>query len=305
MIYTVTFNPSLDYIVHMDNLNLGFVNRTKSEEIYPGGKGINVSIVLKNLGYDSKVFGFIAGFTGNEIKRLLEVQGCKNEFIDVEEGISRINIKIKAENESEINGQGPNIRKEHISKLFYKLNKLKDGDILVLAGSIPNNLPSSIYEDICERLEKKKVKIVVDATGDLLVNVLKYKPFLVKPNNHELEEIFGEKYESEEKLIEAGRRLQDMGALNVIISRGEKGAIFISQDEKIYTLKAPKGELINSVGAGDSMVAGFIAGYLQSNDFEVAFKMAVVTGSATAFSPWLTTEEKVRKLLKEWCNENN
>lgn len=305
MIYTVTFNPSLDYIVHMDNLNLGFVNRTKSEEIYPGGKGINVSIVLKNLGYDSKAFGFIAGFTGNEIKRLLEAQGCKNEFIYVEEGISRINIKIKAENESEINGQGPNIRKEHISKLFHKLDKLKDGDILVLAGSIPNNLPSSIYEAICERLEKKKVKIVVDATGDLLVNVLKYKPFLVKPNNHELEEIFGEKYESEEKLIEAGRRLQGMGALNVIISRGEKGAIFISQDEKIYILKAPKGELINSVGAGDSMVAGFIAGYLQSNDFEVAFKMAVVTGSATAFSPWLTTEEKVRKLLKEWCNENN
>lgn len=296
MIYTVTFNPSLDYIVHLDSFTSGAVNRTRSEEIYPGGKGINVSIVLKNLGFNSEALGFTAGFTGKEIEALLNDQDCDTSFIRVKKGMSRINVKVKAQEESEINGQGPVIEQYDLDRLYDKLDNLEKDDILVLAGSIPKTLPDDIYEKISEKLQGRGVKIVVDATGELLVKVLKYKPFLIKPNNHELEEIFKETLETEEKLLEAGKKLQSMGARNVLISRAGKGALLIAEDGRTFSSPSPKGVLVNSVGAGDSMVAGFIAGYLKSGDYREAFMYGIAAGSATAFSKWLADKELIMDL---------
>lgn len=299
MIYTVTFNPSLDYVVGVKELLKGRVNRTTTEEIYPGGKGINVSIVLKNLGVESITLGFKAGFVGDEIDRRLREIGCHSDFINVAEGCSRINVKVKASEETEINGQGPRITTKNIEELYKKLSNLKDGDILILGGSISSNLPLDIYEKICANLEGRDIKVVVDATRDLLINVIKYKPFLIKPNNHELEEIFGIKLDTEDKIIKCAKELKSRGAKNVLVSRAGDGAILIAESGEIYSMKPPKGIVINSVGAGDSMVAGFLAGYIASSDYKEAFKMGIAAGSASAFSKWLATEDEILGLLKE------
>jgi len=298
MIYTVTFNPSLDYIVKVDSFQLGIVNRTTSEKVLPGGKGINVSIVLKNLGIDSVALGFIAGFTGTQIEQGIKSFGCKTDFIQIGNGMSRINVKLKSKEESEINGQGPLICEVDLQKIFMKIDALVDNDILVLAGSIPNTLPENIYEKILNRIDGKNIKIVVDATHDLLLNVLKYHPFLIKPNNHELGELFGVELHNEDEIIACGKKLQEKGAQNVLISMAGDGAILIDKDGKIYKSPAPKGVVRNSVGAGDSMVAGFLAGYLQNNDFSQAFKMGVASGSASAFSEDLATKDQIGALLK-------
>ena len=299
MIYTITFNPALDYIVKMDEFNLGHVNRSGNEFVYAGGKGINVSIVLNNLEVKSKALGFIAGFTGDEIERRVREFGCDTDFIKLKEGMSRINVKIKADVESEINGGGPDISSEALEKLYAKLDTLTTGDILVLAGSIPKTMPTDIYERIMERLQEKNVRFIVDTTGESLLKVLKYNPFLIKPNHHELGELFGVKLNSKEEVIEYARKLKDMGAQNVIISMAGDGAVLIDSNGGVTTSNVPKGIVKNSVGAGDSMVAGFIAGYLNSEKVEEGFKLGVATGSASAFSEGLATKDYVYELLEQ------
>ena len=299
MIYTITFNPALDYISQVENFEIGKINRTKMEKILPGGKGLNVSTVLKNLGIESTALGFIAGFTGKELKRNIEEKGIKTDFIKVEKGITRINVKISSNEETALNGNGPEITEEDINKLLEKIEKITKEDMVILAGNIPRCINNDIYEIICKTLERNNVTFVVDATKELLMNVLKYKPFLIKPNKEELEETFKEKIETKEEIIVHAKKLQQMGALNVLISLGGEGAILVTTEEKEYYLKAPKGKVLNTVGAGDSMVAGFIAGYEQSGDFEQAFKMGIATGSASSFSMNLATAEEVANLLKE------
>ena len=299
MIYTITFNPALDYIVKMDEFNLGHVNRSNNEFVYAGGKGINVSIVLNNLEVKSKALGFIAGFTGEEIERRVREFGCHTEFIKLKEGMSRINVKIKADVESEINGGGPDISSEALEELYKKLDTLTAGDILVLAGSIPKTMPTDVYERIMERLQEKDVKFIVDTTGESLLKVLKYNPFLIKPNHHELGELFGVKLNNKEEVIEYAKKLKDMGAQNVIISMAGDGAILIDSNGGVTTSNVPKGVVKNSVGAGDSMVAGFIAGYLNSGKIEDGFKLGVATGSASAFSEGLATKDYVYELLEQ------
>lgn len=296
MIYTVTFNPSLDYIVSVDNFTLGKVNRTTDELMFPGGKGINVSMVLKNLGYDSVALGFMAGFTGNEIIRMLDERGVISDFIHVEKGLSRVNVKLRSNEESEINGQGPAIDADAISRLYGKLDKLQDGDVLVLAGSIPDVMSRNTYMDIMKRLNGRGVKVVVDATKDLLVNVLEYKPFLVKPNNHELGEIYGVTLNTRDEVVPYAKRMQEAGARNVLISMAGEGAVLLDEQGEVHMSEAPKGKVVNSVGAGDSMVAGFIAGYLESGNYDEAFYMGLCTGSASAFSENLATKAEVIKL---------
>ena len=286
MIYTVTFNPSLDYIIRVENLRLGVINRTYYENILPGGKGINVSIVLKNLGHESTALGFMAGFTGREIAARLEKFGVASDFIEVKEGLSRINVKVKSNEESEINGQGPNITEEDIQALYKQLDNLKEGDILIISGSVPNTLPGDMYERIMSRLEGRGIDIVVDAERALLVNVLKYHPFLIKPNNHELGDIYGVTLKTQDEVIPYAKKLQEEGARNVLISMAGEGAS-----------PAPKGTVVNSVGAGDSMVAGFVTGMIESNDYMTAFRMGLCTGSASAFSPDLATRPEVEALL--------
>ena len=298
MIYTVTFNPSLDYIVTVPDFTPGRVNRTTEELLYPGGKGINVSIVLKNLGFDSRALGFMAGFTGEEIARLLENQGISSDFIHVKEGFSRINVKLRGREESEINGKGPEIAGEDIEELYRKLDRLEDGDVLVLAGSIPDMMPDSMYMDIMKYLERKDLLIAVDATRDLLVNVLKYHPFLVKPNDHELGEIFGVELTTKAEVGRYAARLQEMGARNVLVSMAGEGAVLLDENGQIYESDPPKGRVVNSVGAGDSMVAGFLAGYLESSDYRQAFFTGLCAGSASAFSERLATRQEVAALLQ-------
>lgn len=301
MIYTVTFNPSLDYIVRADNFRLGIVNRTTYENILPGGKGINVSIVMKNLGHDSTALGFIAGFTGHEVESRLASYGVNSDFIEIQNGMTRINLKMKSNEETEINGQGPKISKEDIEKLYAKLDALKSGDMLVISGSIPNTLPDDIYERIMKRLDGRGIDIAVDATRDLLVNVLEYHPFLIKPNNHELGEIFGVTLKTQDEVVPYARKLQEKGARNVLISMAGEGAVFISEKGDVLKSAAPKGTVVNSVGAGDSMVAGFLTGFIESGgDFRKAFMMGLCTGSASAFSPDLAVKEDVEKLLKQF-----
>lgn len=299
MINTITLNPSLDYIVKVDDFKVGHVNRTSKEDIYPGGKGINVSIVLKNLGVKNRALGFTAGFTGEEIEKLVANHGVDNEFIRLEKGMSRINVKLKSKEESEINGMGPDISKNDIEKLYEKLEALKAGDFVVLAGSIPNTLPDDIYETIMKDFKDKEINFVVDATKDLLLNVLKYKPFLIKPNHHELGEMFNVKLNSKDEIITYAKKLQEIGARNVIISMAGDGAILIEENGEITISDTPKGTLVNSVGAGDSMVGGFLAGIAENKNIKEAFKIGVATGSASAFSEGLATRDKVEDLLKQ------
>lgn len=298
MIYTITFNPALDYIINVEDYKEGAVNRTSKEKILAGGKGINVSTVLKNLGYDNTALGFVAGFTGNMLIEMLGELGVKSDFIKLKNGFSRINVKLKADKETEINGQGPNISSEAIDELYKKLDEMHDGDIIVLAGSIPNTLPDSIYCDIMEYLQNKKLKIVVDATNDLLTNVLKYKPFLIKPNNHELGEIFGKVLGTDDEIVECANKLRERGARNVLVSMGGDGAILVGENGEVLKSEAPKGKLVNSTGAGDSMVAGFIAGYLENKGLKHAFLMGLSAGSASAFSENLASGDEVRRVYE-------
>lgn len=297
MIYTVTLNPSLDYVVDVDDFELGRTNRAISERLYAGGKGINVSFVLKNLGFESTALGFSAGFTGEEIKKQIQERGITENLITVLNGQSRINIKLRGQQETEINGMGPDIEKEHIQQLLKKLSVLSPGDYLILAGSVPMKINDTIYYDILKTLDKKGIKAVVDTTGDLLLNVLKYHPFLIKPNIHELSELFSTEIKTKEEVVQYGLKLQDMGAQNVIVSMAGDGAVFICENGEIYKSEAPKGVVKNSVGAGDSMVAGFLAGFCETKDFAKAFKMGVCTGSASAFSEDLATKEQVRQVM--------
>ena len=297
MIYTVTFNPAIDYVIKVDNLTLGQVNRTTREYIFCGGKGINVSHLLANLGVDSVGLGFIAGFTGDVIESGAKELGFKPDFIRVREGMTRINVKVKSNEESEINGLGPVIHDDELEQMFKKLDELEDGDILVLAGSIPATLPSDVYERIMGRLQGKDIRIVVDATKDLLLNVLKYHPFLIKPNNHELGEIFHTVINDKDDVVTYAKRMQEKGARNVLVSMAGDGAVLVTEDGQEFRADAPKGKLVNSVGAGDSMVAGFIYGYLNGGSYADAFRYGVCTGSASAFSEELATKKEVLALM--------
>ena len=298
MICTVTFNPSLDYIVSVDDFQLGMTNRTSSELILPGGKGINVSIVLKNLGLDSTALGYAAGFTGEELIRRLTEFGVNADFIKINHGMTRINLKLKSIDGTEINGCGPDIDAEALEQLMEKIDRLQEGDVLVLAGSIPYSMPDDIYQKIMERLDGRDVRIVVDATKDLLLNVLGHHPFLIKPNNHELGDIFGVKLSEREEVVPYAKKLQEKGAVNVLVSMAGKGAVLLAEDGSVYAAEAPKGTLKNGVGAGDSMVAGFLAGYGESGDYEHAFRMGLAAGSASAFSEQLATKDEIKKVYE-------
>ena len=299
MVYTVTFNPSLDYIVDVEDFRLGMTNRTCSEQMMAGGKGINVSIVLQNLGIENTALGFIAGFTGEEIRRQVAEMGIRAQFISIPEGISRINLKLRSIDGTEINGMGPSIGRAQLDALYEKLDTLTDKDTLVLAGSIPASMPSSIYCDIMERLYAKGVTFVVDATKQLLLNVLRYRPFLIKPNNHELGELFGVTLSTREAVIPYARKLQEQGARNVLISMAGQGAVLVAEDGSVHLTPAPKGTLVNAVGAGDSMVAGFLAGWQERHDYAHAFRMGVAAGSASAFSRYLATREEVERVFAQ------
>lgn len=300
MIYTVTLNPSLDYVMHTDSLHIGKINRSKKENIYPGGKGINISIVLNNLHIPNKALGFIAGFTGLEIESALKKIGCDTDFILLDHGTSRINVKLATDQETEINGTGPKITPADLRELFDKLSHIQDGDFLVLAGSIPNNFSDTIYQDIMKALSHKNIHIIVDTTKNSLLNVLKYKPFLIKPNQHELSEMFNVTLQSDNDILQYGYKLQEMGAQNVLISMGENGAILITSTKEILRIPAPKGTPINTVGSGDSMIAGFLAEYIKSKDLKKALKLATVIGSATAFSTWLANRDTIDDLLSQF-----
>lgn len=298
MIYTVTFNPALDYVVRVQDFTPGAVNRTCSEHIFYGGKGINVSAVLATLGFESTALGFIAGFTGDEIERGVKTLGFQSDFIRVKEGMSRINVKLKSNEESEINGMGPRITAEDVKGLFDKLEQLKEGDVLVLSGSIPASMDDRIYETIMAKLSGRGIRVVVDAEKGLLLNVLKYHPFLIKPNNHELGQMFGRMLKTEEEIAEHARRLQDMGAGNVLISMAGDGALLVTETGELYRLGVARGTVKNSVGAGDSMVAGFLAGFLQNGDYEHALKLGTAAGGATAFSDGLGVKSEIMKLYE-------
>ena len=302
MIYTVTVNPSLDYIADVAHFEGGKVNRTTAETIFPGGKGINVSIVLHNLGVENRALGFSAGFTGQAIEAMLAEMNVDTDFIRLDAGLSRINVKLRSDGETEINGLGPAISKFSLERLYAKLDALADGDTLVLAGSIPQSLPQSFYSDIMARLSAagKKIRFVVDATRDLLKNSLEYKPFMVKPNNHELGEIFGVTLKTREDVVPYAKKFQEMGAQNVLVSMAGEGAVLAAADGRIYKGSAPKGTLVNSVGAGDSMVAGFIAGFLKNGDYREALKSGLCTGTASACSENLATAAEVAALSAQY-----
>ncbi len=305
MIYTVTFNPSLDYIITVDDLKLGLTNRTSSERLLPGGKGINVSTVLMNLGIESTALGFIAGFTGEEVTRRLKKMGVRNGFIQIDEGFTRINVKLKNMDGMEINGMGPDISGEKVQILMDRLDRLGEGDVLFLSGSIPASMPDDAYRKIMELLDGRKVLIVVDATKDLLLNVLPYHPFLIKPNNHELGEIFGVELKTRESVVPYAKKLQEKGAQNVLVSMAGEGAVLVSVKGEVYDTPAPKGKLVNGVGAGDSMVAGFMAGWMERADYEYAFHMGIAAGSASAFSEHLAVREEIEAVYKQMMQDKN
>lgn len=300
MIYTVTFNPALDYSVTVDGLEPGMTNRADTEQLLPGGKGLNVSTILNKLGIENTALGFIAGFTGAEIKRRFEAMGGKSDFIELKDGISRINIKIKSGRETEINARGPEIDEDALKQLLDKLNMLNDGDILVLAGSIPASLPDSLYSDIMKSLADRDIMIAIDATKDLLLNVLCHRPFLIKPNNHELGEIFGVTLRTREEVVPYARKMQERGARNVLVSMAGEGAVLVTESGDVLMSEAPKGKVVNSVGAGDSMVAGFIAGWCGMHDFPHAFKMGLAAGSASAFSSELADKPEIERVYKSF-----
>lgn len=298
MIYTVTLNPALDYVMKVGNIRFDDINRSESEEIYYGGKGINVSVILTRLGVENKALGFVGGFTGEKLYEMLKNDGIDCDFNTLKSGYTRINVKIKAQTELDVNAQGPAISQEDIALLLEKLDEIKQGDFLVLAGSIPNTLPDDIYERILSRLDGRGINFVVDATGDLLKNVLKYKPFLIKPNHHELGEIFGQKMDTTEKITEYAKKLQERGAVNVLVSRGGDGAVLVDDHGTVHPASAVKGKLVNSVGCGDSMVAGFIAGYITNKSYSEALKLAVASSAATAFSKELAKADEIYKIYK-------
>ncbi|MBQ8496146.1 MAG: 1-phosphofructokinase [Clostridia bacterium] len=305
MIYTVTLNPSLDYIVRVENFREGIVNRTASEMILAGGKGINVSLVLHELGCETKALGFLAGFTGDEIARRIRETGCKEDFIRLEKGVSRINVKLKSGEETEINGSGPYISAEDWERLLMKIaESVKAGDILVLSGSAPKMLGTSVYRKIAERVSGKDIKTVVDASGALLTEILPCRPFLIKPNHHELSELFGVCIETREQAVIYAKKLLEMGAENVMVSMAEKGAVLVTADA-VYEADAPKGRVINSVGAGDSMVAGFLAGYSLEKNFEKALELGIAAGSASAFGEGLAKKEQIQKILSEMYSKES
>lgn len=299
MIYTVTLNPSIDYVIKVDKLTTGNINRVNEEHVYPGGKGINVTRILKSLDNDNIALGFVSGFTGDYIINSLQELNLKSDFIKVKQGFTRINVKVKSEEETEINGQGPKISEEELNQFYKVIDKLVDGDILILSGSIPSCLDERLYESIMKKVEDRDIKVIVDATKNLLLNVLKYKPFLIKPNHHELGDLFNVKLNGNDEIIEYAKKLKEMGARNVLISMAGDGAILIKENGEVITSNVPKGKVKNSVGAGDSMVAGFIAGYLEANDIEKGFKLGVATGSASAFSEGLATKDYVYELLNQ------
>lgn len=298
MIYTVTFNPAIDYVMQVDELKMGMVNRSRHEEIYFGGKGINVSWVLKELGIESVAMGFVAGFTGEALEKGVAEKGIGTDFIHLQQGFTRINLKIKSDSETDLNGQGPLIDETALDKLLAKLSSINDGDTIVLAGSIPDTMPSDTYEKILERLADREVKAVVDATKALLLNVLKYRPFLVKPNNYELGEMFGVTLTTDEEIVRYASKLKELGARNVLVSRAENGAVLLDENGNAYICGACKGKVKNSVGAGDSMVAGFIAG-LEKGDYEYALKLGTAAGGATAFSDGLAQRNDIYRLLEQ------
>lgn len=303
MIYTVTMNPSLDYVIAMDSFQPGKLNRADAVSLIPGGKGINVSLMLRHLGHESVALGFAAGFTGEEIKRHLWEEKIRTEFIELKEGNSRINVKIKAEQETELNAAGPSVTQEETSALIEKLAALRMGDYLVLAGSIPKTIPETIYESILESLAGRGIRIVVDAEGELLLRTLKYHPFLVKPNKAELSELYGRKLSGREEIAEAAVWLKKQGAENVLVSLAGEGAILSDANGMIYDRKAARGKVINSVGAGDSMVAGFLAGYEERGEYGYALRLGMSAGSASAFSSGIATEEQVKACMEEWYAE--
>lgn len=297
MIYTVTFNPALDYMVRLDELRVGGINRTRYEQIRCGGKGINVSTVLRNLGVETVTLGFLAGFTGQALKQGLEASGIPTDFVWLKEGMTRINVKVRSGEETEINGQGPVISGEALETLFRKLDRLGRGDVLVLAGSIPSSLPEDVYQQILARLEGRGVLAVVDATGRLLRAVLPHRPFLIKPNQYELGELFGRTLTGDSQILSCARQLQEEGARNVLVSMGGEGSLLLDETGTVHRLRAPKGEVRSSVGAGDSMVAGFLAGWLETGDYAAAHRMGAAAGSATAFSDTLADRAGIEELL--------
>ena len=298
MIYTVTFNPAIDYVVRTPELKTGQVNRSEGEQMFFGGKGINVSIVLGELGVRSAALGFVAGFTGEAIENGLAKMGINTDFVRLKNGNSRINVKIKSSEETEINGQGPDISGDELAQLFAKLDKLEDGDTLILAGSIPSSLPSDIYEKILQRLSGRDIRTVVDATKELLLNTLKYRPFLIKPNNFELGELFGVTLESDDDIMHYAKKLQEMGARNILVSMAENGAILLDESGNFHRCGVCKGTVVNSVGAGDSMLAGFIAGKEKGDD-DYALRLGTAAGGATTFSEGLATGEEIMRLIEE------
>lgn len=299
MIYTVTFNPALDYVMKVEKLRYDDINRTYGEELNYGGKGINVSAVLSTLGVENVALGFKAGFTGEKLEEMLRQDGIKTDFISLAKGNTRINVKIKSDTELDINACGPEISGEEVEKLFEKIASLKKGDVLVLAGSVPKELPSDIYEQILAKTSENGVEAVVDSTGELLLNVLKYKPFLIKPNNFELGDLFGVKIKNEEEIIRYAKELQKMGARNVLVSRGKDGALLIDENQNTYSIGIIPGKPLNSVGCGDSMVAGFVAGYLEKHDYAYALKLGSACSNATAFSYSLANAQGIRDAFEK------
>ncbi|MCM1118023.1 MAG: 1-phosphofructokinase [bacterium] len=298
MIYTVTFNPAIDYVVHVEDMQVGCINRMTSEKIYCGGKGINVSLVLRQLGISSRALGFVAGFTGRAIEEELARSGVETDFVHLEKGYTRINVKVRSGQETDINGRGPEISKEEITQLYEKLDRLRDGDMLVLAGSVPDGLSQDVYKDILARQSGKKIKVVVDATGNMLLNVLEYGPFLVKPNHHELGEMFGKSLDGIDEIICHAQRLKEMGAVNVLVSMAEKGAVLVNARGEVLRCGVCQGRVVNTVGAGDSMVAGFIAGSMDG-DYEYALKLGSAAGGAAAFSDGLAERNMTYRLLEQ------
>ncbi len=299
MIYTVTLNPSLDYIVDVDRFGIGDISRVNREFIFAGGKGINVSTVLNNMGVDNTALGFIAGYTGAEIQRKLALKGVKTDFIQLKEGCSRINYTIRNFDSTSINGMGPGISSEDMELLINKISELVSGDVLIMSGSVPGSLPKTIYADIMSAVSDKGIKIIVDALGEPLLNTLQYHPFLIKPNHHELGDIFGVELQKKEEVAEYALRLQEMGACNILVSMAEKGAVLVTRDKEVYSCAAPEGVCVNPIGAGDSMVAGFVAEWIETGDMEKAFYMGVSAGSASAFSMELATLEEIICVRKQ------
>lgn len=297
MIYTVTFNPALDYTITIPDFQLGQVNRTTEEQVFAGGKGINVSTVLHNLGMDSTVLGFIAGFTGYEIQRRIQAMQISEKLITLPNGMSRINVKLHATEETDMNGMGPAIPTSSLAIFYEQINTLLAGDVLVLAGSIPASLPATIYQDILKCIQEREILTVVDATGNLLLHVLSYHPFLIKPNHHELGALFGVSLQSRREVLPYAKKLQELGARNVLVSMAGDGAVLLTEDGSYYEQDAPSGKVVNAVGAGDSMVAGFLYGYLTKQDYAYAFRLGLASGSASAFSHSLATKDEIWKVF--------